>query len=192
MQTRQRRGAPLAAVLAGGAGTRLGGAKALIDLGGRPLVAYPLDAIEAAGLEAVIVAKAEASLPDLGLPVLIEAPEPRHPLLGVVTALREARARPVLSCPCDMPFVTPELIERLAAAPGTTTVQSGGRLHPLLARYEQESLPALERALEQGLSATAAVEGLSAAILEATERETFNVNTPEDLDYAASIVTRAL
>lgn len=49
--------APLGVVLAGGRGSRLGGAKATAELAGRPLISYPLAALAEAGLEAVVVAK---------------------------------------------------------------------------------------------------------------------------------------
>ncbi|MGN6816529.1 MAG: molybdenum cofactor guanylyltransferase, partial [Solirubrobacterales bacterium] len=51
------RPATLGAVLAGGRGSRLGGAKAWVELGGRPLYSYPLAAIEAAGLDPVVCVK---------------------------------------------------------------------------------------------------------------------------------------
>lgn len=45
------------AVLAGGHGSRLGGAKPTADLAGRPLISYPLGALIAAGIEPFVVAK---------------------------------------------------------------------------------------------------------------------------------------
>jgi molybdopterin-guanine dinucleotide biosynthesis protein A len=36
-------------VLAGGRGDRIGGAKAMVELRGRPLIRYPLDALRARG-----------------------------------------------------------------------------------------------------------------------------------------------
>jgi molybdenum cofactor guanylyltransferase len=58
----------LGVVLAGGRGSRLGGAKPTAELGGRPLISYPLAALAAAGLEAVVVAKSDTDLDgrDLG------------------------------------------------------------------------------------------------------------------------------
>lgn len=50
-------GQALGVVLAGGRGSRLGGAKAMAELAGRPLISYPLTALLEAGLEAVVVAK---------------------------------------------------------------------------------------------------------------------------------------
>ena len=50
-------------VLAGGLSRRMGQPKAGVLLGGRPLIAWPLAAARAAGLEAVVVAKAGSVLP---------------------------------------------------------------------------------------------------------------------------------
>ncbi|MBS1881068.1 MAG: NTP transferase domain-containing protein, partial [Actinobacteria bacterium] len=97
-------------MLAGGAGTRLGGGKATAELAGRALVEYPLAALAAAGVEAVVVAKAETELPRLAVPVVVEPAAPRHPLLGIVAALRHAGGRPVLAVACDLPLLAPALL----------------------------------------------------------------------------------
>jgi molybdenum cofactor guanylyltransferase len=183
---------PLGVVLAGGAATRLGGAKATLELGGRPLIAYPLAAFAQAGIEAVVVAKRDTGLPPLDVPRLTEPDEPTHPLLGLVTGLAHAGGRPIVTSPCDTPFVTPALLTSLAATPTTAAVHDGRRLHPLLARYQPDDLPALQRGLAESASATSTAESLAPAAIEADPALTFNVNTPEDLAYAASIVTRAL
>ncbi|MDE3070224.1 MAG: NTP transferase domain-containing protein, partial [Acidobacteriota bacterium] len=99
MTHRGDRRRPLVAVLAGGAARRLGGAKATALLGGRPLISYPIAAARAAGFETVVVAKAASPLPEiarLGCEVVTETDERRHPLSGIVAALRHA-ARPVVA-----------------------------------------------------------------------------------------------
>ena len=192
---------PLGAVLAGGAGERLGGSKATVDLAGRPLISYPLAAFAEAGIEAIVVAKRDTELPDLEVAVLHEPDEPRHPLAGVAAALREAGDRPVVVCPCDTPFVPSALLARLAALPHPAVIVDAGRHHhPLLARYEPSVLGAIESGLAAGHSATHTALALGPTILTDADLHrlgeprliTFNVNTPGDLDYAASIVTRAL
>ena len=55
---RSSAGDRVVAVLAGGRGRRMGAPKALAELGGAPLIARPLAAAAAAGLDAVVVAKA--------------------------------------------------------------------------------------------------------------------------------------
>jgi molybdopterin-guanine dinucleotide biosynthesis protein A len=176
---------PLGAVLAGGAATRLGGSKATVELAGRPLISYPLAAFAEAGIETIVVAKANTELPPLDAPVVIEPAEPRHPLLGVVTALRHARGRVIIACPCDTPFVTAALLTTLAAASSTAVVHDGQRLHPLIARYQPSDLPNLRSALEANHSATSAAAQLSPTLITTDPATTFNVNTPEDLRQAA-------
>jgi len=181
-------GMPLGAVLAGGAATRLGGAKATVELAGLPLIAYPLAALSQAAVDHVVVAKADSPLPTLDITVITEPDEPRHPLAGVVAAMSHAGARPVLVVPCDAPFLTSMLLRVLASAPKTTAVRSDGRVHPLIALYATEDLARLEEAVANGDSATEAVEAIDPDWIQAPERETFNVNTPEDLARAEALL----
>jgi molybdenum cofactor guanylyltransferase len=173
----------LVAVLAGGRGRRMGGAKALAELDGAPLIARPLAAAAAAGLEAVVVAKAHTPLPALAVPVWREADEPVHPLLGVVAALERAQRR-VVVVGCDMPFVTPDLLRRLAAGP-ESAVRAGERLAPLPAAYDPADLPALRAALAREASLTATLAALEPATIDVAEREVASVNTPHELAAAA-------
>src|SRR4051794_28956460 len=122
-------------VLAGGAGRRMGGGKAIAMLAGRPLIVWAIDALRAAGLDRLAVAaKPDTGLPPLDAEVWREPAEPRHPLAGVTHALDRARDD-VLTLPVDLPLVPPEVLRRLAAAEGVAVVRAGGRLHPLVARF---------------------------------------------------------
>jgi molybdopterin-guanine dinucleotide biosynthesis protein A len=179
---------PLGAVLAGGAATRFGGAKATLELGGRPLISYPLDALTQAGLAAIVVAKADSPLPPLETDAIAEPDEPLHPLAGVVAALRHAGSPGALIVPCDAPFLSAMLLRVLASAEKATAVRSSGRIHPLIAFYPHSALSPLEGAVHGGASATQALEGLEPDLIEAPERETFNVNTPEDLARAEDLL----
>lgn len=189
---------PLVAVLAGGAGERLGGAKPEARLGGRPLIAHPIAAARAAGLQVAVVAKPSSPLPELDCEILCEPELPRHPLCGVLTALRHANDRAtgadraVIALACDMPFLTGALLTWLARQPGAVAIEAQGSLQPLPARYVPAGLPLLQAALEQGLSMRAALAGI--APLRVGERELsrfgdperlcFNVNEPSQLAVA--------
>jgi molybdopterin-guanine dinucleotide biosynthesis protein A len=197
----------LVAVLAGGAGTRLGGGKATLDLAGRPLISYPLRAARAAGLEAIVVAKGSTLLPALTEHVVFEPEHPRHPLCGVVAALRFAAAHSgtdeasersrtgaVITVACDMPFLTGPLLQWLARQDGATIAEAGGRLQPMLARHLTDDAATLSRALEQGLSLREACRSVGADVLPEAElrrfgdpaRLLFNVNEAADLTAARS------
>ncbi len=188
------------AVLAGGRGSRLGGAKATTELAGKPLIAYPVAAIAAAGLEPVVVAKRGSELPPLPCRTVWEPEEPRHPLAGIVAALRRFPERPLVAVACDMPFLAPALLARLAAAAEPLALpELDGELHPFPGRYEASLLPALEQALEANEPMRRTLAALEPRRLGAEElggfgpsrRLLFNVNTPADLEWARRSLPRS-
>jgi molybdopterin-guanine dinucleotide biosynthesis protein A len=183
---------PIGAVLAGGRSRRMGGSKATADLGGRPLIAWPLEALRAVLDEVVVVAKRSTALPPLDVAVWVEPDEPLHPRAGLVHALERADGRSVLICAADLPLVTPLLVRMIACADGTPAVvpRADGRLQPLLARYEPAALEAL-RAAPADEALTATVEALGPRVLEVTDSTPFlNINTPEDLEEVAQRIAR--
>lgn len=183
-------------VLVGGRGSRLGGAKAAAPLAGRPLASYPLAALAEAGLETMVCAKPGETLPPLGVPVLVEPQLPRHPLCGVVAALREVE-QPVVAVACDLPLLPPELLAALAEAPEPLVVPApGGRPQPLAARYAPELLPELEAAMDRKAPLTRTVEALDPRLLGDEELRRYgdpdrifhNINEPRDLAEAERLL----
>jgi len=161
------------AVLAGGRGTRLGGAKAMVELDGAPLIQRPLAVARAAGLDAFVVAKRGTALPDV--PTWLEPDEPSHPLVGLITALEHG---PVIAVACDQPWLTPELLRALADHDGPAIAVER---EPFPGRYEPLQLPVLRDALEQEASLRATLGRLQPAVLGADRKLVASINTPEDL-----------
>jgi molybdenum cofactor guanylyltransferase len=187
----------LVAVLAGGAARRLGGAKAMAELGGEPLLAYPLAAAAAAGLETVVVAKAGTPLPDSEADVLFEPEEPVHPLCGVLAAMEQAgAARDVLALGCDMPFLTPALLSWMAELDGPALLETEGRLQPLPGRYPAGARGRLAAAVHDQEAMGSTLASLGAQVLGDAElarfgepqRLCFNVNEPADLERAREML----
>lgn len=174
------------AVLAGGRSRRMGAPKALVPFGAGPLIARPLAAARAAGLDAVVVAKPDSPLPALDVPVWSEPAEPVHPLCGLVTALERAAA-PVVAVACDQPFLTAELLRAVADTAGNAVCVADGELQPFPGRYEPSALPELRSALERGGPLRAAVAALAPQRLEAPARLVLSVNDPETLDRVTSM-----
>jgi molybdopterin-guanine dinucleotide biosynthesis protein A len=182
-------------ILAGGLGKRIGGEKALVELEGRPLLHYPLELLRSVTGEVAVVAKADTQLPALdGVPVWTEPEEPRHPLTGIVHALRCAGGRPVLAVACDMPLLTEELLHMLLVVREETDTavvpQSPNGLEAHVALYTPLALEGLagfgaDRPMRE------VVADLAPHILEWPDAEPFlNVNAPEDLLAAASALHR--
>ncbi len=190
----QRHTAPVGVILAGGAGRRLGGAKATVLLGGRPLISYPLQALSAALGEVAILAKADTELPSLpGTTVWIEPDLRRHPAIGIVQALELAGGRPVLVCAADLPFVTAELVRRLVGQDphGSPAVVAcvRGEAQPLLGCYQPRAAQLLGQPFDRPLREQ--VAALGPRLLEVEDSEQlFNVNAPEDLLRAAAMLDR--
>jgi molybdopterin-guanine dinucleotide biosynthesis protein A len=178
----------------------MGTAKALVELAGRPLISHPLAAVADSSLEPVVVAKPDSPLPDLVCRVVLEPAEPAHPLRGIVSALEESGRRTVIALACDMPLVPPALLEWLAGLEaGVVVPRVGGRLQPLLARYEPAVADALCDALDRGAAAHEAVLALEPRVVAEDELARFgdpkliclNVNTPADLERAEAALGRS-
>jgi molybdenum cofactor guanylyltransferase len=189
----QSKSPPVGAILAGGASLRLGRPKAVADLGGRPLISYPLAAIRAAGLEPLVVAKADSPLPPLRCRFVEEPDEPRHPLAGIIAALHAAGGRSVVAVGCDMPFLEPALLDAFAALEHPLVLaEARGRRQPLPGRYPPELQAELSSALARGLSLVETTAALGARVLADAEVARFgeprwlyfSVNDDDDLAAA--------
>jgi molybdenum cofactor guanylyltransferase len=174
---------------------RIGGAKPTVALCDQPLVRYPVGAMKLVLAEVAVIAKPDTLLPPLdGAMVWIEPELPIHPLLGLCEALMLAGGRPVVVCPVDMPFVTPESLSALAALAndGRTAVIAScrGVPRPLLGCYQPAAAPGLERAAHEGVSPEDAVRALEPLLFEVeNELELFDVNTPDDLLQASAMLS---
>jgi len=173
---------PLGVVLAGGLGTRMGGAKAMALLDGRPLVAHVLDALAAVTAEQVVVAKRDTELP-AGLRVWEEPDEPRHPLTGIRHALRAAGGAAILCCGVDLPRLDAATLRALldGAGPAGAVARADGFLHPTVALWTPAALPVLDLfAPDEPARAVAVRAGLRA--VDVDPAALVNVNRPEDLE----------
>ncbi len=189
----------------------MGRSKATVPLAGRPLIDHTLAAIKSAGLQAVVIAKADSDLPPLPCPLIDEPVRPRHPLCGIVAALehaatglqagntREPARRAVVVVACDMPLLPGPFLAWLASRPGPLVVpEAEGHLQPLAARYDTELLPALRAALRTGapvpLRQTVAeldpdrVGPAELARFGDPGRFLLNINTGEDLARAEALL----
>jgi molybdopterin-guanine dinucleotide biosynthesis protein A len=105
---------PLGAILAGGRSQRMGTDKALVRVGGVPMVERVAAALRRAAGEVLIIGRSEplagiSSVPD------VRPGRPRGPLPGLAAALRHAVERPVLLVAVDQPLVRSATLQRLAA-----------------------------------------------------------------------------
>jgi molybdopterin-guanine dinucleotide biosynthesis protein A len=164
-----------------------------VELGGRPLLSYPLAALAGAGLgRLAVVCKRATEVPLLpeGIERWEEPDEPSHPALGIAQALESAGGS-VLVVATDMPWVGAgecRLLLGVAAAaeppPAAVVAVSGGRLAPVLGVYRPAALPALRAAARDGAPLTRAVEALRPVACELPAAVLRGVNAPDELAAA--------
>lgn len=183
-------------ILAGGEGRRIGGAKPLRRLGNQRLIDRAV-ALGRMWSDVVAVSvREEEQAKHCGLPLLFEAEGVGGPLAGLIAGLRFAAdvgCEAVLTIPADMPFLPPDLANRLAFASGgqrAAIAASGGHLHPVCGLWPSSALqkvPGYVSAGSRSLRGFAAVVGY--AVVEWPVEPTdpfFNINEIEDLAAAES------
>jgi molybdopterin-guanine dinucleotide biosynthesis protein A len=182
-------------ILAGGEGLRIGGEKPLRRLGGMRLIDRALRLARGWSDAIAIAVRHCAQTPSVDAE-LIEDDEIAGPLGGLAAGLRFARSEGralLLTIPADMPFLPPDLLDRLSAAIGSNCcalASSGGHLHPVCGLWRFSALDRLDGYIAQGgrsLKGFAALAGVVEVEWPANSADPFfNVNSADDLAVAES------
>jgi molybdopterin-guanine dinucleotide biosynthesis protein A len=188
-------------VLAGGAGSRLGGDKALLPFGGGTL----LDAVIARAAPQVsqLAISVSAAAPAHQYrypqyPLLLDAyPERRGPLAGIVAGLEWLRTlggpQWLASFPCDSPFLPRDLVAQLMphASDAPVFARDAERLHGIFALWPLACSESLRAGVESShlRSVHSAMEELGGktCLIRAPEYAFFNINTKDDLARAEQL-----
>lgn len=198
-----------AIILAGGFSSRFGQDKGLLQLAAKPLIKHVLDAISPLVDEKIVVVSAQAQAENyrkvLGSKnkVLIDVESKQTPLVGALTGFKEACGKYSILLPCDVPFVSRNIIELLfelcrdrnAIIPRWPNCY----IEPLHAVYATElAYKAARKALDEGkLNMQAMIDKLgrvryvSTLVLQQLDPELrtfFNINMPLDLKKAEKMI----
>jgi len=162
-------------LLVGGASTRFGSPKALIELDGETLAERGRRVLGEACDEVLVVGKAG----ELPFDVIDDAAEVRAPIAGVVAGLRAAAYDVTVVLPVDCPRVTPELLRALGEACRDAAVPQTG---PLPGAWAKSALPVLEERLANGPYALyRAYDALDVVEVDVDPALVADVDTPGDL-----------
>jgi len=181
-----------AALLLGGASSRMGRDKARLPLQGVSAAVH-LASMLADLFEEVLLVGGDPPGGAPGRPV----PDPEGPrcaLRGLVGALEAASQERILVVATDLLSLSPPLLLALLAWPEADAVvpRTGAKAHPLCALYRREPVRSVaRRRLAAGqLSLSGLLEGIRASYLEGPDLRAvdpdgsalFNANTPEELE----------
>jgi molybdopterin-guanine dinucleotide biosynthesis protein A len=100
-------------VLVGGSSSRMGRNKALLPVGGVPLIERVVAALRPLATDILLMTNEPAPYAHLGLPCIPDEQPGYGPLMGLYSGLKAVRHEAVLLVACDMPFLNPALLARL-------------------------------------------------------------------------------
>jgi molybdopterin-guanine dinucleotide biosynthesis protein A len=191
------------AILAGGKATRLGGGeKALLRLGGIPLLERVAEALRPLFPELLVVTPRPDSLGETaeGLVPVRDIHEGAGPLGGIHAAMGACTKTRLFVVSCDLPFLDPAVVSVVAEHAGEADLvlpRVGGRTHVLHALYERSLREQADRLLlagerrVRGLAApdrTLCLEEGDFACVPGFERSFLNINSAEDLERAREML----
>jgi molybdopterin-guanine dinucleotide biosynthesis protein A len=187
-------------VLCGGQSKRMGRPKAWLPFAGELMLPRVVRLLAEAADQVVVVAAPGQDVPPLpaGVDVVRDEEQGRGPLQGVAAGLAAlvGRVEAVYLSSCDVPFLRPAFVRRLAGLLGAHQIcvpRVGDYHHPLAAVYRVEVLAAVRRLLGEGrlrpfflfeAADTRVVGPAELAEADPTFQTLRNLNTPEDYEAA--------
>jgi molybdenum cofactor guanylyltransferase len=168
---------PLTGVLlVGGASSRYGSPKALIEIDGETLAERGRRVLGEACDEVLVVGK-QGELP---FEVIDDGSEVRAPIAGVVAGLRAAAHDVTVVLPVDCPRITAEVVRLLGDSCRDAAVPQTG---PLPGAWAKSALPVLEARLAAGgpLALYRTYDELDVAAVEVAPGLLIDVDFPADL-----------
>lgn len=186
------------AVLAGGDGSRIGGGKPLISLGGKTLIERAFERARSWSYHATVAIRSPDQLGGHDLPWIADAAGIDGPLAGLAAALEWAcrlGADALVTIPCDMPFLPGDLARRLLDEAGehdAALASSGGEVHPVCSLWRNAAIYEFPRYCASGrrsLRGFAEQLGFAEVAWPAEPIDPFfNINSPADLAAAEALL----
>ena len=187
-------------ILAGGGSTRFGRDKALVEIGGRPMIARMIELLQSVTEQVKIVA-APGKYAAFGAEIVEDRWPGEGPPGGIITALEDAAMSATwpewnLIVSCDMPFLTQEWLAFLGERATKSKAQvvfprSASGPEPLCACWQTGAAAELRSGFERGVrKVTEGIALLRAEVLDEADWKRFdsagrlfwNMNTASDYE----------
>jgi molybdopterin-guanine dinucleotide biosynthesis protein A len=191
-------------LLAGGKSRRMGEDKRYLVVGEQTLLERSLGVLRSIFHEVLVVIAQDSAPLDIDARVVRDLVPNCGSLGGIYTGLTQATSPYIFAVACDMPFLNQAVITQFTNRRDTADIvmaRLATRLHPMHALYGKGCLPAMEQMIvARQLKIQELVSHASLRVQYVTEadllsidpswRSFHNVNTPEDLEAACSLLAR--
>ncbi len=164
--------------------------KGLVDLAGKPMIEYVIEAIDPQVDEIIINAnRSHEAYAGYGRRVIADTTgEFAGPLAGIAAGIEAATTDLILTVPCDGPWVPNDLVSRLhtrmqESSAMVCVAHDGERMQPVFALFRREILPEIHRYLNAGdrkLQLWLRQQELATEDFSDYPEAFVNVNTPEE------------
>lgn len=188
-------------ILAGGKSRRMGKNKALLEIGGVPMIERVAGVVASVCPE-VIIAGGSSQLDIPGCRTVPDIYTGCGPLCGLHAGLMAASNRYSFVAACDIPFLDAGLMKRIIAEIeegfDAVMLKTGQFFEPLFSVYSKDYATAAGECIKKGIfKVTAPLElvpwkevAVSPRELAGLERALMNVNTPEEYQRAKGIIKK--
>jgi len=191
-------------LLAGGKSRRMGEDKRYLVVGEQTLLERGVGVLRSMFHEVLVVIAQDSAPLDIDARVVRDLVPDCGSLGGIYTGLIQATSPYIFTVACDMPFLNQAVITQFTTRRDTADIvmaRLATRLHPMHALYGKGCLPAMEQMIvARQLKIQELVSHASLRVQYVTEadllsidpswRSFHNVNTPEDLEAACSLLAR--
>ncbi|MEE9557141.1 MAG: molybdenum cofactor guanylyltransferase [Candidatus Adiutricales bacterium] len=194
-------------ILAGGASTRMGRPKPLLDLAGQSILERVRSKLDTICSEIILVTHKPTDFIDCDLKIVQDLVPVRGPLGGLATGLFYAQYQWAIVLACDLPFLKLELLNLLARqalaspqGPRAVIPYHAAGWEPLVAAYSKACYKITRRLLDKGNASLLDLKdnGVPFQIIPEEDLREIdpdlssfnNLNTPEDLARAREIFSK--
>jgi molybdopterin-guanine dinucleotide biosynthesis protein A len=179
----------------------MGQNKALLPLGGRPMIEIATTMMREVFEHVCIIADDQSQYRFLDLPVLPDIIKRCGPLGGIHAGLAGCPAGAVFALACDTPLIPADLVRFLVdrhTGTGATIARHSDGIQPLCGIYDQRALPVIEKFLTgTSFKLLDVLAALNTSYVDITDDLPFyradlfrNVNDPQTFNQTAAYLRR--
>jgi len=184
-------------ILAGGKSSRMGQDKGLLLLSGKAMICHAIETLIPFVNEVIVVSN-NPEYKKIGYETISDLIKDTGPVAGIYTALQHSTTQKNFIMSCDVPFVSPEIVDNLIKHSGNNLITVAGSAHgvqPLCGVYSKECISSFYECLKNGMVKLKDViklvsyQMIDMSICEVQHSHLFkNINTKEDLLLANKII----